>query len=116
MRKTKENLQLECILTNEEKLTYSKNLSENISKKTRSEEQLKSFQAQMKAEITSCDAQIQIIAEKLNTGKEYRPIECDIQYNYSTKEKIWVRKDTGEIAKTDIISEFDLQEAMRLEE
>lgn len=112
MRKTKENLHLECVLTDQEKLDYSKQLSENVSKKTRAEEHLKSFQTQIRAEITACDATINMLAEKLNTGKEYRMIECKIEYDFEKKEKVWIRKDTGEIAQQDIIDEKELQEEL----
>ena len=112
MRKTKEELHLECILTDQEKLNYSKQLSESVSKKTRSEEHLKSFQTQSRAEITACDATINLLAEKLNTGKEYRGVECEIEYNFETKERVWRRKDTGEIARQDIIPEKELQEEL----
>lgn len=112
MRKTKESLHLECALTNEEKLKYSKELSESVSKKARAEEGLKSFQTQKKAEIAGCDANINRLAEILNVGKEYRMVECTIEYDFTTKEKTWVRKDTGEIAQTDIIPGRELQEEL----
>jgi hypothetical protein len=112
MRKTKEILQLECILTDQEKLTYSKQLSENVSKKTRQEEHLKSYQTQVKADIALCDAIINSLAEKLNMGKEYRPVECEVKYDFKKKERVWVRRDTGEIAKQDIIPEKELQEEL----
>ena len=112
MRKTKENLHLECILTDSEKLDYSKTLSENVSKRARAEEHLKSFQTQIRAEITACDATINMLAEKLNTGKEYRMVECEIKYDFEKKERTWTRKDTGEIAQQDIIPEKELQEEL----
>lgn len=108
-------MHLECTLTDQEKLAYSKTLSENVSKKARSEESLKSFQTQIKAEITSCEAQINLLAEKLNTGKEYRMVECEIRYDFKMKEKKWIRTDTGEVAKQEVISEEELQEEMELD-
>ncbi|MBN1253958.1 MAG: hypothetical protein JXA50_01620 [Deltaproteobacteria bacterium] len=114
MRKTQDALHLECILTDQEKLAYSKTLSENVSKTARAEEALSSFQKQMKAEIASCEAQINMLAEKINTGKEYRMVECEIRYDFKMQEKKWIRSDTGEVAKQDIISEEELQEEMKL--
>ena len=110
MRKEKEYLTLECILTDKEKLEYSKQLAENVSNKARAEDSLKSFQTQQKAQISNHEAQINLYSEKINTGKEYRAIECQVIYDFEKKEKSWKRKDTGEIAKTDIITEKELQE------
>lgn len=112
MRQEKDILHLECVLTDKEKLAYSKELSEAVSKKTRAEESLKSFQTQMRAEITGNEAKINLLAEKLNTGKEYREIDCEINYDFEKKEKTWVRLDTGEIVKTRAIPEEEMQEEM----
>ena len=99
MRRTTEELELECVLTDEEKLRYSKELSEAISAKARAEESLKSFQTQKKAEIAKAEATINMLAEKINTGHEFRPVECEIKWDFKKKEKSWVRKDTSEVAK-----------------
>ena len=113
--KTKETLTLECILSDKEKLAYAKEMSEAISECTRKEESLKSFQTLAKAEITSLEAKRNMLAEKLNKGKEYRSVECVILYDWEQKKKTWVRKDNGEIAKDDIIPEEELQQQLKLE-
>jgi uncharacterized protein YecA (UPF0149 family) len=114
MRKIKDILSLQCILTEKELLTYSKQLSENISKKARSEDCLKQFSSQVKSEIATCDANINSIAEKLNTGKEFRNVDCEIVYDFEKKERRWVRVDTFETIKTDMILEEDLQEGIKI--
>lgn len=78
MRKKNETFTLECILTDPEKLQYSKQMSEAVSTKARQEENLKSVRTQIKAEITACEEKINSLADKINTGKEYRPVECEI--------------------------------------
>jgi hypothetical protein len=110
MRKTKDNLVLECVLTDKEKLDYSKTLSEKITEKQRLEESLKSVQTQMKADITSCEGTINSIADKINTGKEYRHVECEIKYDFKKGMKRWIRIDTGKEAKVETIREDELQE------
>lgn len=115
MRKTKEEMHLECILNDPEKLQYSKELSETVTLKTQAEENLKSFQTQKKAEITGCDAKINLLANKINTGKEYRDVECEITYDFAKKEKTWCRLDTGEIVKIRQIPEEEMQEEMSVE-
>jgi len=114
MRKRKESLNIECVLTDPERLVYAKTLSEHISRRQRSEDQLKSFQTQIKAEISSHEAQINLLSEKLNTGREYRFIECEIEYDWDKKTKRWRRVDNKEIAKEDIISERELQEELEI--
>ena len=113
-RKTKETLNLQCTLTNDELLKYSREMSEAISEKTRTENNLKSFAAQAKSEIAERDAKISLYSEKINTGKEYRPVECTIVYFWESKEKAWTRNDTHEVVKTDIIPESELQEEANL--
>ncbi len=109
-----ETQHLECILTDTEKLIYSKELSEKISNKSRTEDNLKSFSSQAKAEIAGFDARINLLAEKLNTGKEYRPIQVEVMWNYTKGEKTWVRLDTKQIIKTDIIPTDELQQELEL--
>jgi len=112
MRPTSQELELECILTDKERLQYSKGLSETISAKARAEESLKSFQTQKKAEITGFEAKINLLADKLNTGREFRLVECKIKYDFKKREKNWVRKDTGEIVRIARIHEEEMQEEL----
>ena len=109
-----ETLTLECLLTDKEKLGYSKELGEAITKKSRAEDSLKSFQTQAKSDIAMLDSKINLLADKINTGREYRLTECVVTLDFDSKEKTWTRKDTGEIAKTDIISESELQEEIAI--
>jgi len=115
MRKTKEKLNLECVLTDQEKLAYSKQLAENLSKKQRAEDTLKSFNTQKKAEIAGLDAEINLKVDKINSGREYRDVECTIFWDWDRKVKVWTRTDTGEVAHEDIISEHELQEEADLQ-
>lgn len=114
MRLTKENLMLECILTDKERLDYSKVLSEKISEGQRLNDNLKSVQTQIKAEIVACEGIINSIADKLNTGKEYRSVECEIKYDFKKKTRKWIRKDTGKIVKEGIIPDEEMQEEIEV--
>ena len=115
MRKTREKLNLECVLTDQEKLAYSKQFAENHSKKQRAEDALKSFTTQKKAEIAGLEAQVNLMADKINTGREYREVECSIMWDWDRKVKEWTRTDTFEVCKEDIISEYELQEEAELQ-
>jgi hypothetical protein len=112
MRKEKDLLNLECVLTDSERLAYSKELADSIGKKHRSEDGLKSFMAQAKAEISGFDASINLLSEKLSTGREYRKVECRVEWNFERKTKRWTRVDTFEVCKEDLMSEKECQEEM----
>jgi hypothetical protein len=114
MRITKEKINLECKLTDVERLQYSKEISEAIKNRGAAEDSLKAVGQQKKAEIAEQEEKINRLAGYINSGFEYRFIDCVIEYDFKAKERRWIRQDTKEIAKTDIIPEADLQEEMRL--
>lgn len=114
MRITKEKLYLECVLTDAEKLRYGAEMAELLNKKSRAEDQLKSTSTAIKAEIAAHDAKINDLSGKISTGKERRDVECEINYDWDRKVKSWIRKDTGEVTKEDIIPERELQEELEL--
>lgn len=110
MRKTSDVLQCKVMLTDEEIIKYSRESSAASSKKSRLENELKTFSSQKKAEITEQDSKVLRISETINNGYEYRGIKCNIVYDFDKKIKSWVRVDTGEIEKEDIIEDWELQE------
>lgn len=114
MRIVKETINLECKLTDKEKLEYSKQISEAITRRAGIEDTLKAIQSQKKAEIAEHEEKINRLASYINSGFEYRMIECKIEYDFKAKERRWIRGDNKEIAKTDIIPEKDLQEEFKL--
>lgn len=114
MREKKTSLYLECVLTEEEMRSYSKQMADSFSKKCRVEDSLKAIKKQMDSEIAGHEARMNLCAERVNSGKEYRDVMCEVFYDWHLKEKRYVRLDTGEIAKTDIITEKELQEELDL--
>jgi hypothetical protein len=94
-----EKIQCDCILTDEEKLVMSKELSEHISSKKRAEDDLIAFNAQKKAEIKGHDAHINRIAELLNNGREFRTVLCEVQLLDKSDTAVWIRQDTMQIAQ-----------------
>lgn len=114
-RKKTEVMKLECILNDKELKDYSKELSKELTDKSRAEDDKKAFNSQMKARIDGHDARISALSEKIGSEKEYRDIECEVVYDWKAKTRSYLREDTGEIAFTDIIPERELQEEMELE-
>lgn len=94
-----QEMSLECVLTDAEKLALSKEMAEHVSSKARAEDELKSYQSSMKATIQSHLEKINLIADKLNTGREHRPVQVQILEDYDDKVAVWTRLDTGEVFK-----------------
>jgi hypothetical protein len=110
MRQIKETLNLECRLTDQEKLDYGREnavLQIMIDQKRLA---LKEIRDRYNAEISASESRILVLSRALDSGKEYRPIECRIERDWNRGRKLWFRNDTGEIAKDDIIPEDELQE------
>ena len=112
----KEKLMLACVLTNEEKLSYGLEMATEQQRVVECEGRKQSFNSSIKAEIETHEARAHEIGNKLTSGKEYRDVECKIERNWEEKTRHWIRLDTGEIAKEDIIPEHELQEEMELQE
>lgn len=116
MRVNKETIQLECTLTDAEKLVYGKELSQNLNKIQELDGQLQRFKDGIKSEMTTCETTVNVLSRKIDTGKEFRMIECAITRNWETKTRTWTRTDTGEVVKDDIIPEHEIQEELELNE
>lgn len=114
MRIEKENLTLPCILTDAEKLNYGQEQAIALQRLEEAEARKQEFNSQIKADIEKHEARAHEIGHKLTSGKEYRDVECKIERNWEEKTRRWIRTDTGEIAKEDIIPERELQEDMEL--
>ena len=108
----KATLTLECKLTAGELKDFSKQLAEAIAKKSRIESEMDTYKAQKKGEIQQMDGIILVMSEKVNSEKEWRPVECEVLYDFGTGIKSYVRKDTGEECKTEVIPESERQEVL----
>jgi len=116
MRIENEKLMLPCVLTNDEKLSYGLEMATETQRVVECEGRKQSFNSSIKAEIETHEARAHEIGNKLTSGKEYRDVECKIERNWEEKTRRWIRLDTGEIAKEDIIPEHELQEELELNE
>lgn len=56
------------------------------------------------------------MSEKVNSEKEWRPVECEVKFDFGAGIKSYVRKDTGEECRTETMSESERQEEMALAE
>lgn len=101
MNTHKETLDLKCILSDDEMLGISKEMSEHINKKKEAEDNLASFKAQINAEIKGHEAHINRAAGLIQAGYEYRNILCEVIVDETKNEVRWIRSDTNEIAQTE---------------
>ena len=113
-RKLSVSANLECKLSDIDIAKLGKELATIHSEKNRIESRMKSYQSQCKADIAQCNATIQSISERVNTGKEFRDVECRIFYDFNSGTKEFIRVDTGEIVRTERISDAEIQEELDL--
>ena len=115
MRPTEDTLTLPCILNDQEKIEYGLQQAEALQKMEEAENKKKEFDSQIKADIEKYETRAHEIGHKLTSRKEYREVECLIVYDFTNKTRVWIRKDTKEEAKNDIIPEEMLQEEIPLD-
>lgn len=106
-------LALECKLTEAELKAASKELADALNKRHQLEDQLETFKMQKKAEISAFDATIAKNTVLVNSEKEFRLIECRVEYDFGRKGiKSFYRLDNGELVKTEPITNEERQVMM----
>jgi len=104
---------LECLFTEIELKTLSNELACKIIEKTELETKKKSALSDFTGKINNMKAEINLLANKINTGKEYRNVNCIITMNSpSTGLKTAQRLDTKENIWTDEMTAEELQTEM----
>lgn len=101
METRQETLNLKCLLTNEEMLEISKEMSEHLNKMNQAANDLSAYSSQKKSEIKGHDALIQKAANLINAGAEYRDVKCNVIINESENSVTWIRLDTNEIVQVE---------------
>lgn len=107
---------LSCNLTDEELLSYSKELAKASQDKEGTDRKRKEVADDYKAQITKLDAEISILSRKIGNGYEHRDIECYWIHDWAVGRKSLIRTDTGEIVQTAIIEESEKQNKLPLED
>ena len=104
---------LECLFTEIELKTLSNELACKIIEKRELETKKKSALSDFTGKINDMKAEINLLANKINTGKEYRNVNCIITMNspstglktaqrLDTKENIWTNEMTAEELQAEI--------------
>lgn len=105
-------LPLEVKLTKDEMMAASKALAEAINKSNRIINELDTFKAQKKAELTAAKDEIAKQSVLVNSEKEFRNVECEVDYDWRKAVKHFIRLDTGEIVRTEAITNEERQQMM----
>jgi hypothetical protein len=95
----KEKQYLECMLSDDELKQASRELADACQRKTSIEDQLATFKAQKKAEITQCDGEINKNTVLVSSGKEMRMVECEATLDFDSGKRTVVRLDSGVIVQ-----------------
>lgn len=95
VRINKEKQYLECVLTAEELRQCARELADACQRKASIEDQLATFKAQKKAEITQCDGDINKNTVLVSSGKEMRMVECEVELDFDSGKCTVTRLDNG---------------------
>jgi len=93
---------LQCTLTEEELKKYSQNLARVAQEKNEIEGRKKQAMSDFNAQIASKEADITTFAAKVNSGWEFRNVDCEWIYDWENGTKSLYRKDTDECLARDI--------------
>ena len=104
------NRSLKYVLTGEELKKISEQMANAVLERDEALDGLKSVQAQFKARITGAEAMISLSASKIQTGYEFRNINCEVQRDYDTGQIQLIRIDTGEIIETRAMTASERQQ------
>lgn len=100
---------LPCVLTEQEILTYSRELAKQNQDLAATEDRKKNVMADITAQVKKLEADININARKISTGEEYRNVKCIWEFNYTRGFKKLIRLDTYETLKQKEIDQRDRQ-------
>lgn len=116
MRLTKVKRNLECTIEPDKLREFSKELSMAVKKIEGLTDDKKAYNKRVGSDIAANESKRRELADKVLTGKEQRSVDCKVVYHFDRKEKEIIRNDTNEIVETDIITEEELQEEIRLKD
>lgn len=96
-------------LTDEEIVKYAKEAADKSLAATNKKEELKSFSKQRKGEIEEIETEIHNLQWKVNSGEEWRQVECTEERDIEKKVKVYKRVDTGEYVDSEPMTDYELQ-------
>lgn len=107
----KQVLWLPCKLREDEVREAGKTLAESLRRRDEIEEGRTAINKKMKAEIAEVEGTIASTQDKVASETEYRHVECEVRYFFGRGrgEKDFIRTDTGELVRTENVTDEDRQ-------
>lgn len=105
---------LQCILTDQELITKSRELAKANEDLADVEAKKKDVMADFTAQQKKHEANIGVLSRIVSTGKEYRNVKCEWQFHYDKGRKMLRRMDTDDIIRTEEITQKERQVAVQL--
>ena len=103
---------LKCILSDDEVREYGIELARKHTEAEGLEGKKKSFNDQIKADISKVTADISGLSSKISNGYEFKDVECEEHYDYDEETVSIIRLDTGEVETSRKMNSNDLQRRM----
>lgn len=114
---TNDSCELDCRLTEEERLAKSDLLAEKSQLKIAKEDAKKASASEYKAQIDIITSEINLLSNQIRHRSEKRMVACEWQFGVPEKhQKTLVRRDTGEIVKIMDCEHWELQGSLFEEE
>lgn len=106
---------LPCVLTDEELLKKGADLATAVQDIATEEGRQADLKATMKARLAEIEARRTQLAIAVSRKEEHRDVEVDIWHDYQRLVVQEIRRDTGEITGTRVMSESERQQALPME-
>lgn len=97
-----------------EKAEIAKEMAKKVEELSRLEDEKKAMTSDFKSKIDLASAECKAAANKLNTGYEYRNIQCLVERDYRAGKIHFRRPDTMELVRTENMSADEMQ--MKIED
>lgn len=107
---------LVCVLTDRELIDKAKELSKANEDLADVESRKKDIMADFTAQQKKHEANISVLSRVVSSGKEYREIKCQWEYNYTKMLKTLIRLDTMDTVKSAMLNQSDCQGKIALVE
>lgn len=108
----KGKLYLQCSLTAKEIYEAGKSLSDALKRVRELENRLDSVKQQIKGEMTTAEGDVAKYSGLVSSEKEHRMVDVEVRFDFKANKKEVVRIDTGELIKTDTITDEERQKVM----
>lgn len=99
-------------LTNDEKHLYGVALAESIQGKKELEDEKKASNSEFKALLDDVQKVINEKSATINSGHEFRDVECKVEKDYSAGKKIFTDIHTGDVVAEETLSNDEMQTSL----